>query len=126
MEISISYLRHDPIFDTEKPFDIDVPVSHIPKSRASNHQNDERKVVAYPITDAAEFSLEKHRFCIIRTKTNLNPDVALIRKREVQKHYWYEIEAILHENFLQIHGSSATISRQHADHTAIVLLVEHI
>ncbi|KAF1738929.1 hypothetical protein CRV24_000858 [Beauveria bassiana] len=99
METSISYLRRDSIFDYEKPFDVDLPVSHIPKARVTNHQNDERNVVAHPLTDATQFSLEKHGFCIIQAKTNLNRDLAFKRKREVQKDYWYEIEAILHENF---------------------------
>jgi hypothetical protein len=101
METSISYLAQDPLFDIEKPFDTDVPVDHIPGARASNHKNDERAMTVYPITDPCEWDLEKHGFCFIRAKTGLTAQDALTRKREVQKGYWFEIEALLHENFPQ-------------------------
>ena len=99
METSISYLAQHPIFDIEKPFDTDVPVEHIPGARASNHRNDQRDVTVYPITNPKDWDLEKHGFCFIRAKTNLTADDAFQRKREVQKDYWYELEALLHENF---------------------------
>ena len=101
MQTSISYLAQDPIFDVEKPFDTDVPVDHITRARASNHSNDERDVTVIPIIDPAEWDLEKHGFCFIKAKTGLKAEDALTRKREVQKDYWYEIEALLHEYFPQ-------------------------
>lgn len=99
MQTSISYLAQDPIFDKEKPFDTDVPVDHIPGARASNHSNDERDVTVIPITDPAEWDLEKHGFCFMKAKTGLKAEDALTRKKEVQQDYWYEIEALLHEKF---------------------------
>lgn len=101
METSISYLAKDPIFDIEKPFDTDVPVDHIPGARASNHKNDERTMTVYAITDSQEWDLEKHGFCFIHAKTKLKAEDAFTRKKEVQKDYWFEIEALLHENFSQ-------------------------
>jgi len=101
METSIPYLARDSIFDIEKPFDTDVPVNHIPGAFASNHITDERAVTIHPITDPSEWDLEKHGFCFIRARTELKAEDALTRKREVQKEYWFEIEALLHENFPQ-------------------------
>ncbi len=101
MQTSISYLAQDPIFEREKPFDTDVPVDHIAGARASNHRNDERDVTVDPVTDPTEWDLEKHGFCFIKAKTELSAEDALTRKREVQKDYWYEIEALLHEHFPQ-------------------------
>lgn len=101
MKTSISYLAQDAIFDKEKPFDTDVPVDHIAGARASNHQSDERTVTVYPIINPGEWDLEKHGFCFIKAKTRLNSQDALTRKKEVQKEYWYEIEAVLHDNFPQ-------------------------
>lgn len=99
METSIPYLAADPLFDVEKPFDTDVPVDHIPGSRESNHVNDERAVTVHLITNPQEWDLEKHGFCFIRAKTSLSAEDAFTRKREVQKDYWFEIEALLHERF---------------------------
>ena len=101
MQTSISYLAQDPVFDVEKPFDTDVPVNYIARARASNHSNDERDVTVIPIVDPTEWDLEKHGFCFIKAKTGLKAEDALTRKREVQKDYWYEIEALLHERFPQ-------------------------
>jgi len=101
MQTSISYLARDSIFDKEKPFDTDVPVDHIPHARASNHSNDEQNVAVFPITDSTEWDLEKHGFCFIKAKTTLTAQDAFTRKREVQKGYWFEIEALLHERFPQ-------------------------
>ncbi|GAW14059.1 hypothetical protein ANO14919_034510 [Xylariales sp. No.14919] len=101
MRTSISYLAQDPIFDSEKPFDTDVPVDHIAHARASNHSNDEREVTIFPVTDPSTWDLDKHGFCFIKARTDLKAEDALTRKREVQKDYWYEIEAILHEHFPQ-------------------------
>jgi hypothetical protein len=101
METSISYLAQDLIFDIEKPFDTDVPVDHTPGARASNHRNDERAVTVYAITDPSEWDLEKHGFGFIKAKTGLKAEDALTRKREVQEEYWYEIEALLYENYPQ-------------------------
>lgn len=112
MQTSISYLAQDPIFDREKPFDTDVPVDHIARARASNHRNDERDVTVFPVTDPAEWDLERHGFCFIKAKTGLKAEDALTRKREVQKDYWYEIEALLHEHFPQysrIEGYDCTV-----------------
>lgn len=101
METSISYLAQDPIFEWEKPFDTDVPVDHIPRARAANHKNDEREVTVFPIIDATQWDLEKHGFCFIKATTGLTAEDALTRKEEVQKDYWYEIEALLHQRFPQ-------------------------
>lgn len=99
MQTSISYLAQDPIFDREKPFDTDVPVDHIARARASNHINDERDVIVLPVINPAEWDLEKHGFCFLQAKTELTAEDALARKREVQKDFWFEIEALLHKHF---------------------------
>lgn len=114
METSISYLARDPIFEVEKPFDTDVSVEHIPNARASNHENDEQSVTVHPITDPSKWKLDAHEFCLVKAKTSLTAEDALTRKREVQKDYWYEIEAILHEEFPEysrIECYDCTVSR---------------
>jgi len=99
METTMNYIARSPIFETEKAFDTDFPVDNIEGARGTNHTTDARTVIVHPIQDPTYWDLDVHGFCILKEKTNLDPQDAFSRKREVQEDYWFEIEAILHEAF---------------------------
>ncbi|KAM4056899.1 hypothetical protein HRG_003762 [Hirsutella rhossiliensis] len=111
METSISYLAQDPIFDIEKPFDTHVTVT------------------VYPVTDPDKWDLEKHGFCFVRARTNLKAEDAFTRKREAQKDYWYEIEAVLHERFPQysrIECYDCTVRKRDPDFPANIRIYTNV
>lgn len=99
METGISYLARTPILETEKAFDTDFPVNDVSDARATNHMTEERIVKVNEVVDPKHWDLNVHGFCILNEETHLDPHDAFTRKREVQKAYWYEIEAILHKHF---------------------------
>jgi hypothetical protein len=99
METTMHYIARSPIFETEKAFDTDFPVDNIEGARGTNHTTDARAVIVHPIQDPTYWDLDVHGFCVLKEKTHLDPQDAFSRKREVQKDYWFEIEAILHEVF---------------------------
>ncbi|OBT61250.1 hypothetical protein VE03_09670 [Pseudogymnoascus sp. 23342-1-I1] len=95
----MSYLARTLLFETEKAFDTDFPVDNINGARRTNHETDERVVKLHEVKDPGYWDLNVHGFCILNAKTHLDPHDAFTKKKEVQKAYWYEIEALLHEKF---------------------------
>lgn len=98
-ETKISYLARSAHFETEKAFDTDFPVDHVPSGRRTNHKNDTQSVKIQDITYPGNWDLNIHGFCILNGATSLKAEDAFTRKTEVQQSYWYEIEALLHDKF---------------------------
>lgn len=95
----MAYLAQSTIFETEKAFDTDFPVDHIPSARKTNHENDIRTINIYEVKDPKQWDLNVHGFCILQAETHLSSYDAFKNKEEAQKSYWYEIEALIHEHF---------------------------
>jgi hypothetical protein len=99
MLTTIPYLARDPIFDKERAFDTDYLERNVGEIRKTNHVFDNQEVTVHDVGSFQGWDLNVHGFCVIKAKTTLSPDDAFNRKKDVQKAYWYEIEAILHERF---------------------------
>jgi hypothetical protein len=102
------YSARSEIFTTEKAFQTDYSVDHVPGARGTNHENDVQEVTVSQITNLDQWDLDTHGFCIIKAETSLRSKDAFSRKEafegpgareEAEKKYWYKIEAILHEKF---------------------------
>jgi hypothetical protein len=101
METHIKYIARSPIFKTEKAFTTDFPVDHVEGARQTNQEDDVRPVTVSCIENPNEWKLDEHGFCFIKAKTRLEAQDTFNRRKEVQKSYWQEIEAILHQHFPQ-------------------------
>jgi hypothetical protein len=99
LNTTIAYLARDKIFETEKAFDTDFTVSHVPGARRSNHTTEEKWVTVHNITDTSHWDLNTHGFCVIHAETHLDPQDVWTRKKEVQKSYWDQIERLLEDRF---------------------------
>ena len=72
-------------------------------------------VKLHEITDTTHWDLNVHGFCILKAKTHLDPQEVLLRKKDLQKACWYEIEALLHEKFpeyTRIESYDCTVSHR--------------
>lgn len=126
MKATLNYLARSPVFETEKAFSTDFPVDHVPGARRTNHTIEAREVNITAITDNNTWSLDKHGFCMIRAKTNLDADEVYSPqgREKVQDAYWYDIEAILHEHFPQysrIECFDLTARRRDPDFPAVAM-----
>ncbi|KAL6401119.1 hypothetical protein AUP68_16843 [Ilyonectria robusta] len=102
MQTSIHYIARTPNLETEKAFVTDFPVDHVEGAVRQNTVPDHRQVFVAAVDDPAKYKLDVHGFCFIRGyQTHLDPEKACKDKASVEEAYWYEIEAILHEKFLQ-------------------------
>jgi hypothetical protein len=112
METSIRYLARSPIFEKEKAFSTDFPVDHVEGARRTNNEADDRLVTVAEIKNSSQWKLDVHGFCLLHADTHLDRKDVYTKKKEIQNAYWYEIEAILHENFPQysrIEGFDLTV-----------------
>lgn len=101
MRTSINYTAITPNLELEKAFSTDYHVDHIKGAVRSNTKTEYHPVSVNEIQEPEKFQLDVHGFCVLHGKTHLDPLNAYKNKSEVEKAYWYEIEAILHENFPQ-------------------------
>lgn len=102
MQTSIHYIARTPNLDKEKAFITDFPVDHVEGAVRQNTKADHRQVLVNAIRQPDRFKLDEHGFCFLRGRQiNLDPEKACRDKDSIEQAYWYEIEAILHEQFPQ-------------------------
>ncbi|EME85067.1 uncharacterized protein MYCFIDRAFT_135396 [Pseudocercospora fijiensis CIRAD86] len=99
METTVLYLARDPVFEKERAFDTDYLAEDVGDIRKTNHVFDRQPVVVHNIEDPTHWDIDTHGFCLLKATTRLDPDAAFNNKEEVQKSYWYDLEALLHERF---------------------------
>ncbi|KAK8013183.1 methyltransferase [Apiospora marii] len=123
MEARVKYVARSPLLEKEKSFFVDFPVDHIQGARSSNHEPDWQNVEVIPAEDPTGFELDKHGFCFLNAKTQLDIERVYSNKEETQDDYWYQIEAILHEAFPQysrIECFDLTVRKRDSDFPRVV------
>ncbi|KAI0545211.1 hypothetical protein F4679DRAFT_599885 [Xylaria curta] len=118
----MNYVARLKIFETEKAFFTDFPVSSIPGARQSNHQVERTPIQVHPIQDYSRFDLNVNGFCVIRAETSLNSEQAFTKSKDVKKAYWAQIERILEHRFpeyTRIEGFDFTVRKREHDFPAI-------
>lgn len=114
METYMRYTAKSSVLNAEKAFNIDFPVDHVEEARQTNIVPDIQRVTVNPVTDPHHWTLDVHGFCTLQAKSHLDLQGVFTRKEEMQKAYWYETEAILHQHFPQysrIEAFDLTVSR---------------
>lgn len=109
------YTARSPVLNVEKAFNIDFPVDHVEEARRTNIEADIKRVTVNPVTDPHHWKLDTHGFCILHAKSHLDLHEVFARREDMQKSYWYEVEAILHKSFPQysrIEAFDLTVSSQ--------------
>jgi hypothetical protein len=118
----IPYLARSKVFETEKAFDTDYPVDHVPGARRTNHEDDTRQAHIRNVTNMEDWSLNTHGFCVFKAQTSSQTDGVFMdqeayaqrgTREQAHKEYWYEIEALLHEKFPEysrIDGYDCTVT----------------
>ncbi|KAI1391820.1 uncharacterized protein F4822DRAFT_388518 [Hypoxylon trugodes] len=95
--ICLPYLKKDDLYLTEKPYNTDFAVGHIPGADESNHRFDYQNLL---ITDAQSsrrnFNLDRHGFCFLQGTTSVTPNTA-DDDEYIKEVYFPEIERILHK-----------------------------
>jgi hypothetical protein len=135
-QTKIPYLARSTIFETEKAFDTDYPVDHVPGARRTNHEDDTRHIHITNITNMENWDLNTHGFCILKAQTSSQTNsifmdqeayAEISTQEKVHQKYWYEIEALLHEKFPEysrIDGYDCTVMT-HFYVTHLYLIVAH-
>jgi hypothetical protein len=69
-QTKILYVARSTDFETEKAFDTNCPVDHVPKARPANHEDDTLQFQIRNITSMEEWDLNTHGFCILKAQTS--------------------------------------------------------
>ncbi|CAH0025048.1 unnamed protein product, partial [Clonostachys rhizophaga] len=86
----------------EKAFITDFPMDHVEGAVRQNTKADHLQVLVNAIDQPDRFNLDEYGFCFLRGRQiHLDPEKACRDKDSIEQAYWYEIEAILHEEFPQ-------------------------
>ncbi|KAJ5464117.1 CmcJ-like methyltransferase [Penicillium sp. IBT 31633x] len=118
MDTHIRYVARSSIFETEKAFTTDFPVDHVEGARRTNQEEDHQPVTINCIENPNEWKLDEHGFCFIKAETHVEAPYTLDTRNEIQKSYWQQIEAIVHEKFPQysrIESFDFTVRKRDAD-----------
>ncbi|KAJ2994000.1 hypothetical protein NUW58_g1671 [Xylaria curta] len=127
LSTTMNYVARLDIFNTEKAFSTDFPVSSVPGARRSNHEVEQTTVQVHPIENESQFNIDIHGFCVIKAKTNLDPDQAFANGEEVKRAYWEQIEKILAQKFpeyTRIEGFDFTVRKRDEDFPAVSRLYQ--
>ena len=97
---TISYLAHDKLWDTEKPYIADFPLDGIEGAKWTN-----QIIHKYPMTIRdirginREFTLDRNGFCFIKGSTSLTAEAALQNAKSCEESYFMEIESFMQGQF---------------------------
>jgi hypothetical protein len=99
IKTSLQYLARDKIYDTEKPYRVEFDIEEEGNVKSTNHKFATEPVVIHAIQASDRFELDKHGFCVLNEKTELDVHAALTTPDLVETAYIKMIEAIIYRKF---------------------------
>lgn len=96
---SLQYLARDKLYEIEKPYRVEFDVQEEGNVKSTNHKFATEPAVIHAIQASDRFELNKHGFCVLNEKTELDVHAALTTPELVETAYLKMIKAILHRNF---------------------------
>jgi len=96
---SIPYLARSPLYEREKPYQMDHTVPRPDNVGFANHELERHPITVLDIRHRQRPSIERNGFCIVEAKTSLSADQASNARTPIMKEYLNEIEKLLYREF---------------------------
>lgn len=97
---TISYLAHDKLWDTEKPYIADFPLDGIEGATWTNQILHKHPTTIRDVRGIdREFTLDRNGFCFMRGSTSLTAEAALQDSKSCEESYFEEIESLMQDRF---------------------------
>lgn len=96
---SIPYLARSPVYEREKPYQMDHTVHRPDGIGFANHELERHPITVLDIRNRQKPSIERNGFCIVKANTTLSADQASNARTPAMSKYLDEIERLLYREF---------------------------